>query len=352
MGTTSLPTTANPVGATVPGPAVQNGYHISLPRGTPFWMTVALVAIVAAFSIVTPPGTFFSLSNFQDIGRDAAQLILIAVGMTFLLGAGLLDLSVGANLVIASVVGALVIRSTASGSNVSGLGLAGPAVLGAAACVASGAVFGLINGLLVTVAKINAFIATLGTMGIAGGLVLVITGGADIANIPVNLQNQFGVLNIAYVPVLVIIVAPIVAVLWIGARKTTLGIRTLAIGSDQEAARRAGITVEAQMRLLFVLVGALAGVGGFLDMVQLGSTDILGHASDALAAIAAAVIGGTSLFGGRMSIGGTLAGAFIPIVLSTGLVICGLSPYYQEVVVGAVLLVAVYLDRRRRVHRQ
>jgi ribose transport system permease protein len=159
------------------------------------------------------------------------------------------------------------------------------------------------------------------------------------------------VAKVAGVPVTILMVVPIVALVWLASRRTRFGIKTLAIGSDEEAARRAGIRVERHQLLLFVLVGALAGMAGFIDVVRLGSTDILGHSSDALAAIAAAVLGGTSLFGGRMSIGGTLAGAFIPIVLGTGLVIYGLSSFYQQIVVGVVLAVAVYLDQRRRMHR-
>lgn len=252
---------------------------------------------------------------------------------------------------MSSVIAAMVVRGVASSADVTGWALAGPAVVGAAAAIGSGAVFGAINGLIVTVAKVNAFIATLATMGIASGIVLVITGGSDVANVPPNLQEKFGVVNVVHVPVTVLIIAPIVALIWVASRKTTFGIKTLAIGSDGEAARRAGIGVEPHTLLLFVTMGALAGVAGFIDVVQLGSSNILGHTSDALAAIAAAVIGGTSLFGGRMSVGGSLAGALIPIVLGTGLVIYGLSPYYQQVVVGVVLLVAVYTDQRRRRRR-
>jgi ribose transport system permease protein len=332
--------------------SARSGFRRALPHGTAFWMAIAVLLLCVVFSLITPSGTFLSVSDFQSMGRDAAESILLATGMTFMLGAGLLDLSIGANLVMASVVGGLVVRGTASHSDVTGFALLWPSLLGAAAAIGSGAAFGLINGLLVTVAKVNAFIATLATMGIAAGMVLVITGGADVANIPENLQDKFGIINVADIPVTILIIAPIVAVVWIATRKTTFGIRTLAIGSDEEAARRAGISFEWHVLLLFVLMGTLAGVAGFLDILQLGSSNILGHTSDALAAIAAAVIGGTSLFGGRMSIGGSVAGALIPIVLGTGLVIYGLSSYYQQVVVGGVLLVAVYTDQRRRTRRQ
>jgi ribose transport system permease protein len=334
----------------VAGESTADGRRSALPRGTAFWMTVALLVLIIIFSLVTPSGTFLSVSNFQSMARSGAEAVLLATGMTLLLGAGLLDLSVGANLVMSSVVAALVARGVAADANVSGLALAGPVVLSAVAGVAAGAAFGVINGLMVTVAKVNSFIATLATMGIAGGLVLVFTGGADVPDVPVNVQDKLGIAKIAGIPLTILIVIPIIAAVWLATRRARFGIKTLAIGSDEEAARRAGIRVERHQLLLFVVVGALAGMAGFIDVMRLGSTDILGHSSDALAAIAAAVLGGTSLFGGRMSIGGTLTGAFIPIVLGTGLVIYGLSPFYQQIVVGVVLAVAVYLDQRRRTH--
>jgi ribose transport system permease protein len=349
----NVETKAMTTAAGEPGAAAPDARRrLALPHGTAVWMTVALLVLIVIFALITPAGTFLSISNFQSMARNGAEAVLLATGMTLLLGAGLLDLSVGANLVMSSVMAAFVVRGVASDASVSGLALAGPTVLCAVAGIAAGAAFGLINGLMVTVARINSFIATLATMGIAGGMVLVITSGADVPGVPTNLQDQFGIVKIAGIPVTILVVAPIVAVVWVATRKTRFGIKTLAIGSDEEAARRAGIRVERHQLMLFVLVGALAGVAGFIDVVRLGSTDILGHSSDALAAIAAAVLGGTSLFGGRMSIGGTLTGAFIPIVLGTGLVIYGLSPFYQQIVVGAVLAVAVYLDQRRRTHRQ
>jgi ribose transport system permease protein len=211
-----------------------------------------------------------------------------------------------------------------------------------------GAGIGVVNGLLVTLARVNSFIATLATTGIAAGVTLVIAGGADIPGVPQAVQLSFGVVNFLGIPVTILVIVPFVGVLWVVLLKTRFGIRTLAIGSDSESAIRAGISVKRHVFLIFVLSGILAGLAGFLDITRFGSTNILGHSADALAAIAAVVIGGTSLFGGRASIGGSLSGALIPVVLGTGLVIAGLPFYYQQAVVGVILLIAVYIDQRRR----
>ena len=310
---------------------------------TAFWMAVVLIGLVALFSVITPGHSFLQLSNFQAMGRDAAIGILLAVGATYVLGSGHLDLSIGANLVLSSVLGAKVMAHFATAT-----GLLLDLLIGLVVCVVIGTIIGSVNGLLVTRARVNSFITTLATSGIAAGVTLVLAGGADIPGVPQGAQLKFGVVNLAGIPLTIWIITPIVLVLWVALVKTRYGIRTLAIGSDRESAVRAGIDVNRHTFTLFLLSGVLAGVAGFLDITRFGSTNILGHSTDALAAIAAVVIGGTSLFGGRASVGGSLAGALIPVVLGTGLVIAGLPFYYQQSVVGIILLVAVYLDQRRR----
>jgi ribose transport system permease protein len=310
---------------------------------TAFWMTVVLIALVALFSIFTRDHAFFQVTNFQAMGRDAAIGILLAVGMTYMLGSGHLDLSVGANLVLSSVLGANAMAAFASSTN-----FVTDLLIGLVVCFVVGALVGVVNGLLVTGARVNSFITTLATTGIATGVTLVIAGGADVPGVPQDVQLKFGVVNFFGIPITILVITPFVIVLWVVLVRTRFGIRTLAIGSDTESAIRAGINVKRQVFYIFILSGALAGVAGFLDITRFGSTNILGHATDPLAAIAAVVIGGTSLFGGRASIGGSLAGALIPVVLGTGLVIAGLPFYYQQAVVGVILIVAVYLDQRRR----
>ena len=129
---------------------------------------------------------------------------------------------------------------------------------------------------------------------------------------------------------------------------TRFGRYTYAIGSNEEAARRAGVNVDRHLIKVYALAGTLAGLAGFLSLARFGTTTIGGHATDNLQAIAAVVIGGTSLFGGIGTILGTVFGVFIPAVLQNGFVIVGVQPFWQQVAVGAVLIVAVYLDQLRR----
>jgi ribose transport system permease protein len=135
-------------------------------------------------------------------------------------------------------------------------------------------------------------------------------------------------------------------VLWFVMAKTRFGLRTVAIGSSRDAATRAGLKTSLHVLALFVLMGALAGVAGVIDLSRFSTTNLSGHQTDALSAIAGAVIGGTSLFGGRVSIVGAVFGAILASILETGLVIQGLDPFYQLIAVGVVLIVAVYIRGR------
>ncbi len=222
-------------------------------------------------------------------------------------------------------------------------------VAGVAVAIAVGGGFGAFNALLVTKFHINSFIATLATAGIGLGAALVLTSGYNVRNIPQDIQLQLGMARfLDLVPYPLILSLVIGLVLWFVLRATRFGMRTLAIGSSREAAIRAGINTDRHLAVLFVMMGALAGVSALLDISRFGTTNISGHQTDALQAIAAVIIGGTSLFGGVASIGGTLLGTLIPVVLATGLVILRIESFYQLIVVGLILLVAVYFDQRRR----
>ena len=131
-------------------------------------------------------------------------------------------------------------------------------------------------------------------------------------------------------------------------RLTGFGLRTVAIGSSREAAVRAGVAVDRHLVKLFVMMGLLVGIAGLLDVARFATTNVAGHQTDALAAIAAVVIGGSSLFGGVASVGGTILGTLIPVSLATGLVIMRVESFYQLIAVGIILILAVYWDQRRR----
>jgi ribose transport system permease protein len=308
------------------------------------WILLLDIALIGLFSALSPGHVFWSAANAQSLLLSVSQITLLAVGLAMMLGAGIFDLSLGANLVLSSVVGTIVMRSFQNPSgNYDNPTVA--IVLGFFACVATGIVFGLVNGLLIALGNINSLIATLGTLGIGTGISLLITGGSDLGSLPVELQTTIGLNSLGIVPIPAIGALIVAVSLWLIVRFGRYGLRVQAIGSSRPAAERAGITVRGYLLSLTVLGGALAGIAGFIDLSRFGSTAVSGHANDALGAVTAAVIGGTLLEGGRISITGALWGAGLAVILQTGLVILGVSAFWQLIVVGAVLLAAVLLDR-------
>lgn len=310
------------------------------------WILLLDVVLVGVFTLLSPGHVFFSAANAQSVLVSVSEVTLLAVGLAMMLGAGIFDLSLGANLVLSSVVGGMVMKSFLSnGSPTSYNNVSLAIVLGFIACVATGALFGVVNGLLISFGNINSLIATLGTLGIGTGTALLLTGGTDVGGMPVELQTNIGLNAIGFFPVPAIGVLIIAIALWLVVRFGRYGLRVQAIGSSRPAAERAGIRVRGYLMSLTILGGSLAGVAGFIDLSRFGSTAVSGHANDALGAVTAAVIGGTLLEGGRISITGAIWGAGLAVILQTGLVILGVSAFWQLIVVGAVLLAAVLLDR-------
>jgi ribose transport system permease protein len=282
-----------------------------------------------------------SVEALQVVALDSTTALILACGIALLLGAGEIDLSVGASLLLASVFGGQVmIDLTSSGTLTT-------AIVGLVVCVAVGAGVGLFNGIIVTRLHVSSLIATLATLGIATGIANIVTGGTDVTGIPVALQNDVGIRDFATIPLPAFIALAVWVVMWILFRTTRFGLRMLALGSSRSAAERSGVRVNAQLVTAFMIVGMLAGLAGFIDLTRFATTNLAGHQTDALAAITACVIGGTSLFGGRVSISGVLAGTLLAVLLEDGLVVVGLSPFYQLIAIGAVLIAAVFLDSRR-----
>jgi ribose transport system permease protein len=186
---------------------------------------------------------------------------------------------------------------------------------------------------------------------VALGLAQVLTGGLNVPNVPPQLQLNFGGADVLGVPWLVVVTAVVVAILWIVLAKTRFGLRTYAIGANAEGTRRAGVNVNRQLIWVFVLMGAMAGLVGVLDVCRFGTASINAHTQDNLTAIAAVVIGGTSLFGGKGRMSGTVIGAFIPAILRNGFILLNVQSFWQNVAVGGVLIVAVYLDQQRRLRQ-
>ena len=177
----------------------------------------------------------------------------------------------------------------------------------------------------------------------------MITGGINLAGVPYELQTSLGSgTGPLGIPWLVILACAVIAVLWIVLSQTRYGLRTYALGASAEATARAGINVRRHTLTLYTLMGLLTGIVGVMDVSRFATASIAAHTQDNLAAIAAVVIGGTSLFGGKGRMAGTLVGALIPAVLRNGFILMGVQPFWQNVAVGAVLVLAVYVDQERR----
>jgi ribose transport system permease protein len=307
---------------------------------TTTWTFLILLGIVAGFAALRF-GQFATVFNFRNIAVDASGLLIIAVGITFVIITAGIDLSVGSVLVFSGVIAAKVMLA---------LGGRGWGAIGAglAAGLAAGFAWGVVNGVLVTKARVPPLIVTLGTLGMALGSALLITGGIDVRGIPLELTTSIGIGQLLGVPYVVIIAAVVTAIGAVALAMTRFGRYTYAIGSNAEAARRAGIDVDRHLIKVYALSGLLAGMAGMVSLARFATTTIGGHSTDNLAAIAAVVLGGTSLFGGIGTVLGTVVGVFIPAILQNGFVILGVQPFWQQVAVGAVLIIAVYIDQLKR----
>jgi ribose transport system permease protein len=322
-------------------PVRKSSLPARLLSSTAAWILVVDVLLVVIFGAYSINHTFWSIAALQVIALDSATALILACGIALLLGAGEIDLSVGAGLLLASVFGGkIIIHFAASGTLVA-------ALTGLLVCIAVGAAVGFVNGLVVTRLRVTSLIATLATLGIATGIANIATGGTDLTGIPQSLQNDIGIREVGSIPLPALLALVVWALMWFVFRATRFGLRMLALGSSRSAAERSGIRVNAHLVVSFVIVGALAGFAGFVDLSRFATTNLAGHQTDALAAITACVIGGTSLFGGRVSIGGVLTGTLLAVILQDGLVVIGLSSYYQLIAIGVVLIAAVFLDGRR-----
>ncbi|TXL62213.1 ABC transporter permease [Aeromicrobium terrae] len=310
-----------------------------------FQILLVLIAIWVVFAILEGD-RFATVGNMRLVAQNAAILAILGVGMTFVIITAGIDLSIGSVMVFSGVIGAKVMVAQGGDGW-------GTAWLGIAASVAAGLAWGLVNGVLVAKAKIPPLIVTLGTLGMALGLAQIITKGVDIREVPLVMQSKIGYGNaFGDVPMLAGIALVFLVVGGVVLHLTRFGRHTYAIGSNEEAARRVGLKVDRHLIAVYAISGGLAGVAGILSLAQFATTAIAGQSQTNLNVIAAVVIGGTSLFGGVGTIFGTVVGLFIPAVLQNGFIIVGIQPFWQQVAVGAVLIVAVYVDQLRRAAAQ
>jgi ribose transport system permease protein len=275
-------------------------------------------------------------------------LLVLAVGMTFVIITGGIDLSVGSVLIFAGMVSAKTMDALSPGGSAVNSGW-GVIIAGLAAAIAGGLLWGAINGFLVAYAKVPPLIVTLGTLGAALGAASLLNNGSDLRSVPNTLKRSLGFgTSFGGIPNLVITAAVITAIAAWLLHTTRFGRYTFAVGSNPEAARRAGIGVRGHLMKVYLLTGLLAGGAGFMSLAYYSTTGIAAHATDNLNAIAAVVMGGTSLFGGVGTMIGTVIGVFIPAVLKKGFNIVHVQDYWQMIAVGAVLVAAVWFDQQRR----
>jgi ribose transport system permease protein len=293
---------------------------------------LALIAVCIGLAFLSP--NFLSVSNSFDVMRQVSINAVIAFGMTLTILLGGIDLSVGSILAVSSVLAAM----TMKGGHGAGLA-AGIALL-------AGAAMGSLNGVVIAKGKVAPFIATLGTMTLLRGAALVLSNGSPISGFPSQLFAMLGGGYVArLIPVPVVLMLAMFAVFWFVLRRTVFGRHVYATGGNAEAAKLSGVNTDRVQILVYTVSGAMAALAGVILTSRLDSAQPTAGAGYELDAITAVVLGGTSLAGGRGWVFGTLVGALLIGVLNNGLNLLGVSAFYQEVVKGSVILLAVLLDR-------
>jgi ribose transport system permease protein len=310
------------------------------------WIALVLLVLIAVFGAINPQGVL-NLVNLQYLLIETSVLLVLSVGMTFVIVTSGIDLSVGTVLVFSGVTSALTMNAMSGGDSTNaGWGVV---AVGGVVAVASGAAWGLLNGWLIAKAKIPPLIVTLGSFGAALGAAELLSGGSDVRSVPDALAKSLGSgTSFGGIPNMVLLAAVVTAAgAWLLAT-TRFGRYTYAVGSNEVAAQRTGVNVTRHLVLVYVLTGGLAGLAGFMSLAYFTTTTLTSHSTDNLNAIAAVVLGGTSVFGGVGSVVGTVIGVFIPAVLNKGLVIIKVSQFWQPIAVAIVLVAAVWFDQTRR----
>ena len=294
---------------------------------------VTLIVLFVSLSIASPH--FLTNTNLSSVVRQTAVINIMALGMTLIIVSGGIDLSVGAILAMSGLLGTMAMEKGQ------------PILAGILIGILIGGSCGFVNGILTTRLRINPFIVTLGTMGIIRGLTLMISNGLPVHQIPreFSFLGEGNVLGVPFVLWILMACALIVHVIM---EHTKLGRYAFAIGSNLDAAWYAGIPVSFHTTAVYAIGGLLTGLAGMIEASRLMTGQPTAGQGYELQAIAAVVIGGGSLRGGEGSVIGTLVGAFIMGLLSNGSDLLGISPYLQQAIIGAVIILAVTFDELRK----
>jgi len=289
-------------------------------------LLVVLLLLGMILSVSTP--YFFRWDNLRNILDQSTLDIITGVGMTLIICSGGIDLSVGS---VAALAGVLTAIALQSGANVP---------LAVVIGLSAGLLVGFFNGFLISLIRINPFIVTLASMSIIRGLTLIITGAMPISGFPGGFL-WLGSGSVAILPASVV-VAVAIAILWaVILNQTKLGYYALAMGGNEEALRRSGVAIHAYKIALYILCALAAAAAGLVMTARLNSADPTAGYMMEMDAIATAILGGTSMQGGVGSIGGTVIAGLLLAVLQNGLIMHGIASYYQQLLTGLIVIVAV-----------
>ncbi|MGW5202111.1 ABC transporter permease [Streptomyces spiralis] len=301
----------------------------------PFVLYGAFVLLIVGFSVASP--VFFSAGNFANIARQTALVTIVAVGMALVIITAQIDLSVASNLALSGVVAAMVMRDMADAW-----------WLGTLAGLLCGLLVGVVNGILVAIVRIPSFLVTLGMMGAARGIALLLSNTSPVLVTNADFWNVYNDGALASVSTPILWTLLVVLAGGVVLHLSTFGRKLIATGGNARAARYSGIDTKRVTLIAFAMTGALAGLAGLILAAR-------GHAARPdvaqgleLDVIAAVILGGTSLFGGRGTIYGVVLGSLIIGILNNGLVLVGVAPSIQLIVKGAVIVVAVAFNREKR----
>jgi inositol transport system permease protein len=292
------------------------------------------VILIVGLALTLATDTFLSLANLTNVARQVSINGILAVGVTFVLLTAGVDLSLGSVVALSGV-------ACATFAHPGEHAVVVPIAVG----LLTGAACGLVNGILVTRGGVAPFIVTLGMMTVARGLALILSGGRPVANMSTELTALAG--DFLGVPIPVLCFAGVAFAAWFFLRDFRLGRHVYAVGGNEQAARAAGVPVERVKLFAYGVCGLLTGLAGVVLAARITTGQPNAGQAYELDAIAAVVIGGTSLAGGVGTITGTLLGVLLIGVINNGLDLTGVSSYYQAVIKGLIIVGAVWLDRRQ-----
>lgn len=294
---------------------------------------IGLLILCMVISLITP--RFLSITNVKNVLTQVSVNAVIAIGMSFVILTGGIDLSVGSILAVSGAAAASIIKST------------GNVFLAIIVALAIGSVIGLINGVLVSKGRIQAFIVTLATMTIFRGITYVFTNGTPISGLGQGFSS-IGNKMVLGLPIPVVFMVIVFGIAFYILSQTRYGRYLYALGGNEDSARLSGINTDKIKTLVYVISGATAALSGIIVTSRIGSASPNAGVGFELDAIAAVVVGGTSLSGGEGSVVGTIIGALIIGVLNNGLNLINVSPFYQAIVKGLVILLAVMVKKKNK----